>query len=183
MSQAYVVTEGKRDVELLKRVLPERIVRATEFVPGHGKDSARSLARSILASKRLPVALVVDADTDDEPTIRERESFLDYYLRQAAAGIPFRVFTAIPEIEAVFFEDRAFVEEITKQHFSTGDWEFARRHPKEFLTRSLREGPEGPAVSQAVIETLSGETVRAIQQHPLVRGLTEFLSSVIANGD
>lgn len=180
MIQAYVVTEGKTDVELLKRVLPERIVQATEFVPGHGMDSARSLARSILASKRLPVALVVDADTDDERTVREREGFLDYYLRQAAAGIPFRVFTAIPEIEAVFFEDQSFVEEITKQHFSARDWEFAKRHPKECLTRAI---PGASLASEAVLDSLSGTTVRAMQQHPLVRGLTEFLSSVVSDGE
>lgn len=175
MIQAYVVTEGKTDVELLKRVLPVRIVQATEFVPGHGMDSARSLARSILASKRLPVALVVDADTDDERAVREREGFLDYYLRQAAAGIQFRVFTAIPEIEAVFFEDQSFVEEITRQSFSPADWELAKRHPKEFLLRGI---PDGPVASQAVLEGLSEKTVLAIQQHPLVRGLAEFLSSV-----
>ena len=63
MSRTYVVTEGDTDVAVLKRVLPEGIVASAEFVPaGGGMDSARSLARSLLASRQRPVALVVDAE-------------------------------------------------------------------------------------------------------------------------
>ena len=32
MTQAYVVTEGKSDAEILKRLLPEALAENTEFV-------------------------------------------------------------------------------------------------------------------------------------------------------
>jgi hypothetical protein len=120
---------------------------------------------------------VVDADSDDELAIRERRSFLEYYVRQGAAGTPFRVFTAVPEIEAVFFEDQAFVEQITRQQFSDKDWDLAKRHPKECLTRAV---PEAALASGAMLDSLLGRTIHAMQQHPLLRDLTEFLSSVVS---
>lgn len=177
MTQAYVVTEGPRDAAMLKRILPEKIVRVVEILAAGGIDSARALARSLLASRQLPVALVVDADSDDESTIRERLSFHEFYLRQGAAGTPFRVFAAVPEIEALFFEDQAFVEQITQQRFSDKDWEFAKRHPKECLARAM---PEAALSSSAVLDSLTGTTVHAMQRHPLVRDLTEFLSGVVS---
>ena len=132
MSRTYVVTEGDTDVAVLKRVLPEGIVASAEFVPaGGGMDSARSLARSLLASRQRPVALVVDADTSDQLEVQERVDFLDYYLRQGAGATRFGVFAAVPEIEVLFFEDRAFVERIAQEHFSERAWELAKRHPKD----------------------------------------------------
>jgi len=87
MTQVYVVTEGKLGAEILKRLLPEDILRNTKFIAGSGIYSAQSLACSILVAKRAPVALVVDADTKDRLTIREREDFLNELLRRASPGI------------------------------------------------------------------------------------------------
>ena len=135
-------------------------------------DSARSLARSLLASRQRPVALVVDADTSDQLEVQERVDFLDYYLRQGAGATRFGVFAAVPEIEVLFFEDRAFVERIAQEHFSERAWELAKRHPKDCLTG-------GPTI-EALLADLPGETLHKIQQHALVRDLTEFLSGVVS---
>jgi hypothetical protein len=108
MSRTYLVTEGETDVAILKRVLPERIVETIQFVPaGGGIDTARSLARSLLASRQRPVALVVDADTSDQLAVQERVDFLDYYMRQGAGPTPFKVFVAVPELDFCHFRGKS----------------------------------------------------------------------------
>jgi hypothetical protein len=172
---AYVVTEGQADVEILKRCLPDHIGRSVEFCAGQGKYSAMSLAETILAMKRVPVALVEDADALSEQGVRERENFLRYTLRQAAAGVPFQVFVVVPEIEALFFQDRAFVEHFAGQRLSDREWDAAQRHPKEWLAGTLAGHP---VQVKEMLAALSEKELRAIQQHPLIRGLSEFLASV-----
>jgi hypothetical protein len=117
MTQAYIVTEGKSSPEILKRLLPENILRYTKLIAG-GSGSAVSLASSALVAKRLPVALVVDANTNHQSTIREREDLLSYLLRQGPPGIPFEVFLAVPEIEIVFLQDRTFIEKLAHRNFT-----------------------------------------------------------------
>ncbi|NEP62626.1 MAG: hypothetical protein F6K31_37820, partial [Symploca sp. SIO2G7] len=100
MTLAYLVTEDKSDVDILKKLLPERYLRNTQLVVGGSKYSAQSLAGTILAVKLLPVALVIDADTKDESAIREKSELVHQLLYQASPGIPFKVFTAVPELVA-----------------------------------------------------------------------------------
>jgi len=172
---AYVVTEGQADVGILKRCLPEDIVRSVEFAVGQGRNSAMSLAGSILAVKRVPVALVEDADALSEQRIHEREDFLRYMLRQAAAGVPFQVFLVVPEIEALFFQDRTFVEHFAGQRLSDREWDAAQRHPKEWLAGMLAGHP---VRVEEMLAALSEKELLAIQRHPLIQGLSEFVGFV-----
>ena len=72
MTLAYLVTEGKSDVDILNKLIPDRYLTNTQLVVGGSKYSAQSLAGTILAAKSLPVALVIDADTDNESAIQEK---------------------------------------------------------------------------------------------------------------
>lgn len=73
MKRAYVITEGQYDAEFLKKVLPAELLEKIDFVARHGLYTLQSLARSILAVKQQPVALVVDADTNEQTSAQERE--------------------------------------------------------------------------------------------------------------
>ncbi len=176
MTLTYVVTEGKSDVEILKKLLPEKIIRETQFVVGGGKYSAQSLAGTILAVKSLPVALVIDTDTQDELAIREKSELLHQLLHQASPGIPFEVFTAVPELEAVFFHDRSVLKKITGISLNDLEWQVAKHHPKEFLIKNL--GKE-PLFVEKILSKLDDEMIGDLQQHPLIEGLTEFLGSIV----
>ncbi len=175
MKQAYVVTEGKSDVELLKKVLPKSIVKDVEFIAGSGRYSAQSLTRSILAVKQLPTAIVADSDTEDESTIQEQKDFLRESLHQASAGIQFEIFLAVPEIEIVFFQEPTLLEKLAHQNFSNIEWEMAKSHPKEFLKKHVKN-------SGALLKNLDNQAIEVIRRHPLVSGLSQFLSSVIDEG-
>jgi hypothetical protein len=179
MTRAYVVTEGTFDSEILKRLLPEAVVAHTVFTAGSGRYGAHALASTILAVKRRPLALVVDADTEDESLIREQEEFSRELLSQAAAGIPFTVLTAVPQMEAVFFQDKAVLEQLADQKLEDREWTIAKHHPKQSITAVLGRQPR---VVEAILDDLSDETVRLIQQHPLIAGLVEFLSTTVEAG-
>lgn len=96
MKKAYVITEGPFDAEILKQLLSAKVLRDTEFVVAHGRYGAQSVARTLLATRHIPVALVVDADTTDEARIAEQKDFLEELLRQASSGTRFQVFLIKP---------------------------------------------------------------------------------------
>src|SRR5262245_55798732 len=106
MIYAYLITEGKSDEEMLRKLLPEDLVYSTEIVNGGGSYGAQSLTGTLLSTRRLPVALVVDADTDDADTISEREVVLRELLQSRAGGNERRFLLSlmVPAMEIVFFE-------------------------------------------------------------------------------
>jgi hypothetical protein len=176
MTQVYVVTEGATDVRILKKLLPMPLVNETEFVAGSGSYSAQSLATTLLAVKQRPVALVVDADTDNLIAIQERRDFLRELLRQAASDVQFEVFTAVPELEIVFFQDKSLLEQLTQHTFTEVEWQAARHDPKAFLMQLF---DADSSLIEKILANLTDETIRILQQHPLVRELSEFLATKV----
>jgi hypothetical protein len=175
MMRAYVVTEGQVDAEILKGLLPENIVKDTEFVVGSGRYSAQSLARSVLAVRQLPVALVVDADTEDETMIQEQSDFLQESLRQASPGVRFQVFLAVPTIEILLFQDQSLLEELTGRKFSDQEWQIAKLKPKKFLTDLL---DTSPLTLTELLDNLTDEALGTLRKYPPVSTLAEFLASM-----
>lgn len=173
MKKAYVVTEGETDIQILKRLLPARIANNATFIDGGGTYGAQSLASSLLAKRRIPVALVLDADANDAQIIHEKQDVSSWMLKQAAVNVPFKVLLAIPSIETVFFQDRPFLEAVTQRKFTDLEWKLAKLQPKEALAGSSGDN------LQTFLRHLTQESIKAMQEHPLIYSLIEFLSSVI----
>lgn len=176
MKKACVITEGQTDIEILKSLLPPKLTKEVEFVVGGGWSGAQSLAVSILAKRRIPVALVIDSDANDEQVIHEKLDFSRWSLKQAAVQVPFEVFLAIPEIEAVFFHDQAFVEEAANRKFTDLEWRLMKLQPKELFVGN----PMGKAqFLKRIFRTLNQDSIKMLQTHPLIKSLIGFLSSVV----
>lgn len=177
MKQVYIITEGETDQEILKTVLPPRILGGVDFIVGAGRYSAQSLARSVLAVEETPVALVLDSDTTNEEAIREQLDFLRASLSQASAGVKFEVFLAIPEIEILLIQDWGFIKKLSgRPEFSEIEIEFAQLNPKTFLRSVL--GFESNVAVLDLLKNVSSQTAEVIQKYPLVNKLSEFLRSV-----
>jgi len=174
MKQAYLVHEGRIDRHILEGLLPEPVVAATEFVAGGGVESSLSLASTLLARRGRPVALVADADTHNEISAAEQEDFLRYMLGQASGGVPYGVFVAIPEIEALFACDSDLVSEIYGRKVNETEWELAKARPKRFFAPIVAERPWAKILAE-----LSEESARLVHEHPLVVALHDFLSSAV----
>lgn len=181
MPRAYIVTEGDVDAKILRRVLPRNLIDQVKFVVAGGRSRAESLARSLLVSKYLPVALVVDANTADQQSINEQLDFLRDYLDYGSAGPeapPFSAFLAVPEIEAILLEDKSLVEHVASQTFSDREWELGKYQPKQLLSYVLPNQPDGV---EQILAGATEENLERLRGHPLVRDLGEFLSSVLQN--
>lgn len=177
MKQVYIITEGETDQEILKTVLPPRILGGVDFIVGAGRYSAQSLARSVLATEEVPVALVLDADTTDKAAIREQLDFLRSSLGRASSGVKYEVFLAIPEIEILLIQDWDFIKKLSgKPEFSEIEIEFAQLNPKTFLLSVL--GLESNVAVLDLLKNVSNKTAEIIQKYPLVNQLSEFLLSV-----
>lgn len=176
MKKACVITEGQTDIDILKRVLPPRLTTDVEFVAGGGWSGAQSSAVTILAKRQIPVALIIDADTNDEQAIQEKLDVSRWSLNQAAAQVPFDVFLAIPQIEAVFFQDRPFLEDVTNRRFSDLEWKLMKLQPKELFADSPKEKSR---LLQNILGRLNQDSIKTLQTHPLIKSLISFLSSVV----
>jgi hypothetical protein len=177
MTQAYVITEGRTDIEILKHLLPQPLLAETTFVEGGGGTAALSLSSTILAVKQRPVALIMDADTENQTEIEKRENFLRGWLQQTAAGTPFSILIAVPEIEVIFFQDQVFIERIANQSFSESEWLLMKHQPKQSL-QNLKKEIDQPFIDW-LLANLDETTIRVLQTHSLLEHLISFLDGVL----
>lgn len=184
MTKAFIITEGKSDIEILKALLPAHSLVDVECISGTERSSAISLARTILLSDRIPVALILDADTTNRSAIRQENAFLQMSLAEVSYGIQYAFFLAVPEIEIVFLEDWDFVGQQIgkqKQEFTHFELEYAQLQPRKFLFSQLEDMPYPEALTQ-LLARMDERTIERIRQNPLVRDLNAFLLSVLEKG-
>ncbi|GAB4202734.1 MAG: hypothetical protein Fur006_56540 [Coleofasciculaceae cyanobacterium] len=174
MTQTYIVTECASDAAILSEVLPKRVLHNVKFIDGKSPYGAESMANTLLAAKRLPVVLVINAKTNDELMISERASELNYLLRQASPGIPFKVLIAVPELEVVFFQEREFLEELIGKKLTDLEWQFAQHHPKELLENLSKSST---TFIETTLNALDDQKLQVLRQHPLIGELNEFLAT------
>lgn len=178
MIRAYVITEGKTDIAILKTLLSPSSLVDVEFVGGSGSYAAQSLARTILSVRGRPVALVIDADTMDEQTIQEKRTFLYQILHPAQASVTFEVFTAVPEIEIVFCYDKSIFDRIIGSVSLEADWKLAQTQPRRYLREHI---PGYEPLALTILAKLSEQEIEKLRKHPLIRQLDEFLKQATAD--
>ena len=175
MTLAYIVLEGNRDQEIIQKLLPKHLLQDVKFVVGNGQYQVRSLASSLLATRNTPVILILDADTDNESQIFEKQDLINYLLRRASAGIPFQVYLAVPQIEIILIQDKLLIEKIAQRQFNDLEWKFAQSKPEEFLETVL--GKE-QSLNDKILRNLNDDEIKILQQHPLIQEIMIFLSSI-----
>ncbi|AFZ25677.1 hypothetical protein Cylst_3539 [Cylindrospermum stagnale PCC 7417] len=175
MTLAYILTESDKDIRILKRLLPPQLIQNVTFIAGASPYRTRSLASSLLGTRSIPVALVIDANTEDKDQIFEKSDLIEYVFRQASAGIPFQVGLATPEIEVILLQNKSLIEKIANRSFTDLEWQFAQSHPKRFLAEVF--GKDTPVID-TILSNISDDDIKILQQHPLIQDLINFLSSI-----
>lgn len=179
MAQAYIVTEGQSDADILKTVLPKHLVEKVHFVVGEGRSSALSLAVSLLSNGKYPLALIIDTDTHHPDKIQEQIDLREAILRRSGRPEAYRIFSAVPEIEVVFFQDKELVEKVTQHLIGQDEWQFARRDPRFFLQEHVTNYPD--ALPKLLAQLPEGQ-LATVREHPLLRDLLSFITAS-ANGN
>ena len=172
--KTVAVTEGAADAAILVGILGAVMEPETfKVVAAGSRSSAVSLARSYLAVREFPIALVLDADMTDEARIREEELNLTELLAFAGARERFGVFLAVPTIEIVFFPNQAATEEMLGKSMSEDEWEAAQYRPKDVLRKLIG----GNHVSvPPIAELLKGRAPHVLAEGPLMKRLADFIS-------
>jgi hypothetical protein len=167
-----IVVEGESDETLLRRLLEPLNVRRPVFdiLVGGGRSSADSLARTILAVRRQPVALVLDADTNNESMVSERYQFYNESLGQVAASSMFRVFLMVPELEVIFFQSPDIIRSITGVKISREQVIRGRYEPKAVLKDAVDRGGKPWSVA-----SLSEPVLRQLREVPPIKQLADFI--------
>lgn len=165
--KCYVVCEGLADQLLLEGILKDEFLTdGTEVVVvrGGGWSGAESMARSILAVRQAPVALVVDADSSDPQLTREREAFLNASLGEFRSR--FQVFVVVPEIEVLLFKSPELLERAGLE-LSERDLLRAQYEPKRVLNE-LADGQPLDLV-QRLVDAGAGELLAGVDPIPSLR--------------
>jgi hypothetical protein len=175
--KAYVVVEGTTDVMVVRAVLPPELLADVSLAPAGGRSNIASIARSILVTRRKPVAVLVDTDSVDERIIQDRMQNTQELLKAVAGGVPTRLILLIPSIEAVFFAS-GVLPAIYGNPLPEEVRVMARSSPKEALLR-LFTHPAGPKNLDALLDSLGDEGIAAIRATPPIRELIAFLEKVM----
>jgi hypothetical protein len=140
--KAYIVVEGESDEALIQAMLKARkLGRQVQVMCSHGESSALALARTLLAVKHVPVALVLDAGGTSLQQVDEQRRYLESMLGLAGPREAWEVILLVPEVEAVFFQVPGLWESMGLPPLSEVQKERARYEPKSVLQESLAKGP------------------------------------------
>lgn len=135
----HVVTEGETEAGVIRLLLQGEMPAAMPSVSvrgAGGRSSADSLARSLLAVRQEPVALVVDADADSPHEVSERRRFLEQSLLQVANRPLWRVILMVPQFERIFLHTSVvFLSRLIGRQLSSREYAEGRRRPKEAMLR------------------------------------------------
>ena len=178
MTLASMIAEGETDIEILQKLLPKNLIQDIQFIAGESSYRARSLGTSLLATRKIPVALVIDADTNNESQIFEKQDLINYVLNQASSGTPFQLFLAVPELEIVFLQDKSFIEKVAKREFNDLEWQFAQNKPKYFLETVLGNKI---SINERIFRDMDDQEIQLLQEHPLIQEMIVFLSSLTSD--
>ncbi len=175
--KVYLLVEGNSDRVLFQRLLPSEIQPETTIVTAGERSNITSKARSLMVTKRRPLALVTDADAVERDAVEQRLEILEELVCSATAGVPFKVILAVPEIESWFFVVPEVLERLSGKKLSPEQRELGKVRPKEVL-RQLFEG-QGLLSVDKLVRELTELEVKTLQETQPRKELIEFLTKQV----
>ncbi len=174
---AYIVCEGAFDRQLLQRVLPEELLNNVEIVAAGGLSAAKSLARSLLVRRQLPIAIVVDADSVAPELIQERLNTIEEIIESVSVNTLVKVILAVPSMETIFFQDNLLLSRLLGYKPSQELLSLAAFQPREALQKLLSQANQKPSRLQ-MITHLTHDDLEILRKAPVIQEIMQFLDSV-----
>jgi hypothetical protein len=172
--KSYLVVEGATDAAMLRAILPSDLLQNAVLTIGGGRSNIVSMARTLLVTRRKPVAVFADADTVDDRMTNERLHESSDLLASVAAGVPTKVILVVPEIEVLLFQAPRLLPRIFGKPIPEDVRIMANNQPKRALDRLLELAPGEKSVAD-VIKSIDGEDVKALRAAAPIHALIEFL--------
>lgn len=178
-----VLAESNFDGMLLSTLLAEeQKAGAVEVGVAHGLTSGYSLARTMLAVKRKPVAVVIDADSPEPEVATERKRRAEEVLGDAAGGVPFRVIVAVPELEVLFFKRLNLLKKAFGKKGDEHVIELAQLSPRRAIKKLAPDEPYEKARFQ-LLRAMTPADVKALRGTDLIQDLLDFIKTGVGNSD
>jgi hypothetical protein len=181
LKRVYVFVQGPTDATFLRRVLPHEVLKDAELVDAGGYSGIPSLARSVLVARHRPVAVVMNSGSVYPEVIEERQQSTEELIQSAAAAIPVKVVSAVPETEAWFFAAPEAIERVLGQKVPAEWVSLGRRDPQWVLDQLTAKSGRKWDTNQA-ISSLDAQDIERIRALPEVVELTRFLQDVQRDG-
>ena len=179
---AYIVCEGERDAQLLKRLVPEEFVSHVEIVAAGGISAVKSLARSLIVRRQSPVAIVADADATVPEQVEQRLKDTEEIVGNIAVNTPVKVILAVPTLEIIFFQDVSLLSRLLGYVPSQDVLSLAVYQPWQTLKQLISQSKNFQSQAQ-LVEQLTNEDLEVLRKAPVVQEIIQFLQSVRETAD
>ncbi len=176
---AYIVCEGTSDVELLRKTLPKELLDEVGFVAGGRLSSVKSLARSLIVRRQVPIAIVADADSIVPSLIQERISGLEELMESVAINTPVKAILAVPSIDIIFFQDTALLCRALGYEPSQEVLNLAISQPKQVIQQLIAQSQMSYSqFTQQFTQQFTNEDLEVLRKSPVIEQMIQFLQSV-----
>jgi hypothetical protein len=174
----WIVLEQESDLAIVKALLPDEIQFASKFIAVGQRSNISSVARTLLVKHKEPVAVVVNINSFDGPTIREKYLLMEELLRAVSGGTPFKVIPCFPVLEAIFFNAAEIMERIFPKWRTLFDPMYFCKTPKDALADLFVNGG-GPKTLSKLLDALTEEDVERLRATGPIRELITFVDAVV----
>lgn len=174
---AYIISEELFDAELLKTVLPGELLNDVKVVSAGGVSAVKSLARSLVVRRQVPVVIVVDADSVVPELVQERLKDIEEIVESVAINTPVKVIAAVPEMETIFFQDTTFLSRLLGYSPPQDVLNLAVLQPKKALEQLLSKSEKIADRSQ-IIPQLTQEDIEILRSSSVMQEIIHFLQSI-----
>ena len=163
MTKAYIVVEGEADKAFLERLLEPRLLQDVLIVVAEARYGILSLARSLLATRRKPVAVLMDTDSVDDDRVREERASIAELLSIVAGNVPTHVVTPVPTLEAFFFASPELLERFFGSAISSDLIVLGKRDPRGVLDLSAQQKNK-PWQVKDITDILNSHDIQRIRE-------------------
>jgi len=173
----YIVCEGHLDAQILQTVLPANLLTDVGVVAAGGVSAVESLARSLVVRRRVPVVIVVDADSVVSELVEQRRKDIEETVESVSINTPFKVVMAVPEMEIIFFKDVSLLSRLLGYIPHQDILARAALKPKETLEELISQSEIIHNPSE-IIDRLTDKDIEILQLSSVMQEIVHFLRSV-----
>lgn len=173
----YIICEGSFDAQLLKTVLPANLLTDVGVVAAGRVSGVESLARSLVVRRRVPVVIVIDADSVVPELVQQRRKDIEEIVEIVSINTPVKVVPAVPEIEIIFFQDVFLLSRLLGYIPTKDILNMAVYQPRKALEQLISRS-EIIHNSSEIIDRLTNEDIEILRSSSVMQEIVHFLDSV-----
>jgi hypothetical protein len=179
--KVILIAESRVGQKLLERLLECHPRLRSERIPmreSENRFDTQSTARTILATKRIPVGVVMDADRDDPPEIRQFEYHSRDMMEAVLADVAHYRFWCVtylkPCLEVLLFREPMLRQGVLPAVPSAEQLQRAQQEPRQVLAALFTRAGE-PPYPEALLQWLQHVDLSPLWSTRELRPLEAFL--------